>query len=185
MDESSTMANKVKEVAGVLDNCAALLEEYSEPFPRPDSGRSTAVAFADQILRLARDHGLRTIRGMNRLLTDDEGNVALACTLLRPFYELSVRLLWASRQDDGWRRLELYFANRIKAWAKGCKDLPNPAMAKLGSDLLQRPIEGEYAYVYLDGIWLKRSWGGEVRNIAILVACAATDTGKSWALPKE
>src|SRR5205809_7666514 len=24
-----------------------------------------------------------------------------------------------------------------------------------------RPITGEYAYVYLDGIWLKRSWGGE------------------------
>ena len=22
-----------------------------------------------------------------------------------------------------------------------------------------RPIEGEHAYVYLDGIWLKRSWG--------------------------
>src|SRR6201993_5091772 len=33
-----------------------------------------------------------------------------------------------------------------------------------------RPIEGEHAYVYLDGIWLKRSWGGEVRNVAILVA---------------
>lgn len=26
-----------------------------------------------------------------------------------------------------------------------------------------RPIEGEHPYVYLDGIWLKRSWGGEVR----------------------
>lgn len=33
-----------------------------------------------------------------------------------------------------------------------------------------RPIEGEYAYVYLDGIWLKRSWGGEVRKVAVLVA---------------
>jgi putative transposase len=33
-----------------------------------------------------------------------------------------------------------------------------------------RPMEGEHAYVYLDGIWLKRSWGGEVKNIAVLVA---------------
>jgi putative transposase len=33
-----------------------------------------------------------------------------------------------------------------------------------------RPIEGEHVYVYLDGIWLKRSWGGEVKNIAVLVA---------------
>ena len=33
-----------------------------------------------------------------------------------------------------------------------------------------RPIEGDHAYVYLDGIWLKRSWGGEVKNVAVLVA---------------
>jgi len=33
-----------------------------------------------------------------------------------------------------------------------------------------RPIEGEHAYVYLDGICLKRSWGGEVRNVSVLVA---------------
>jgi putative transposase len=34
----------------------------------------------------------------------------------------------------------------------------------------QRPIGGEHAYVFLDGIWLKRSWGGEVKNVSILVA---------------
>ncbi len=32
------------------------------------------------------------------------------------------------------------------------------------------PLEGEYPYVYLDGIVLKRSWGGEVRNVSVLVA---------------
>lgn len=143
MDESSTMANEVKKVVGVLDSCAALLEEYSKAFPRSDSGGGAAVAFADQILGLARDHGLRTIRAMSRLLCDDEGNVALACTLLRPFYELSVRLLWASREDDGWRRLELYFANQMRKWANACKGVSNPAMAKLGSDLLQRHQEEE------------------------------------------
>jgi transposase-like protein len=40
-----------------------------------------------------------------------------------------------------------------------------------------RPIEGQYAYVYLDGIWLKRSWGGEVRNIAVLVAVGVRSDG--------
>jgi transposase-like protein len=34
----------------------------------------------------------------------------------------------------------------------------------------QRLLEGEHPYVYLDGIWLKRSWGGEVKNVAVLVA---------------
>src|SRR5271168_4967957 len=40
-----------------------------------------------------------------------------------------------------------------------------------------RPIEGEQVYVYLDGIWLKRSWGGEVRNVAVLVASAVNSEG--------
>lgn len=33
-----------------------------------------------------------------------------------------------------------------------------------------RELSGEYAFVYLDGICLKRSWGGEVRNVSVLVA---------------
>lgn len=40
-----------------------------------------------------------------------------------------------------------------------------------------RPIEGEHPYVYLDGIWLKRSWGGEVKNVAILVAIGVDSDG--------
>ena len=40
-----------------------------------------------------------------------------------------------------------------------------------------RPIEGEHPYVYLDGIWLKRSWGGEVENVAVLVAIAVGSDG--------
>ena len=40
-----------------------------------------------------------------------------------------------------------------------------------------RPIEGEYPYVYLDGIYLKRSWGGEVRNVAVLVAIGVDADG--------
>jgi transposase-like protein len=39
------------------------------------------------------------------------------------------------------------------------------------------PIEGTHAYVFLDGIWLKRSWGGEVRNVAILVAVGVNADG--------
>ena len=40
-----------------------------------------------------------------------------------------------------------------------------------------QPITGEHAYVYLDGIWLKRCWGGEVRNVAILVAVGVDQDG--------
>ena len=37
-------------------------------------------------------------------------------------------------------------------------------------DAWRAPLLGEHTYVFLDGIWLKRSWGGEVKNIAVLVA---------------
>jgi transposase-like protein len=40
-----------------------------------------------------------------------------------------------------------------------------------------RPITGEHPYVYLDGIWLKRSWGGEVKNVAVLVAVGVNADG--------
>ena len=40
-----------------------------------------------------------------------------------------------------------------------------------------QPITGRFAYVYLDGIWLKRSWGGEVKNVAVLVAIGVDQDG--------
>lgn len=40
-----------------------------------------------------------------------------------------------------------------------------------------RPIEGDHAYVYLDGIWLNRSWGGEVKKVAVLVAVGVGSDG--------
>ena len=41
-----------------------------------------------------------------------------------------------------------------------------------------RPLEGgKYPYVYVDGIYLKRNWGGEYENVAILVAIAVNEDG--------
>jgi putative transposase len=40
-----------------------------------------------------------------------------------------------------------------------------------------RPIAGEHPYVYLDGIVMKRSWAGEVRNVSLLVAIAVNADG--------
>jgi len=41
----------------------------------------------------------------------------------------------------------------------------------------KRAIEGKYVYVWLDGIWLKRSWAGEVNNVAVLVAVGVSEDG--------
>jgi transposase-like protein len=31
--------------------------------------------------------------------------------------------------------------------------------------------------VFLDGLWLKRSWGGEVKNVSVLVAIGVAQSG--------
>jgi len=44
-------------------------------------------------------------------------------------------------------------------------------------DWRQRPLRSRYVYAYLDGLWLKRSWGGEVENVSILVAIGVNEMG--------
>ena len=41
----------------------------------------------------------------------------------------------------------------------------------------QRPLTGEYPYVYVDGIYLKRCWGGEIQNVSVLVAIGVNKDG--------
>lgn len=40
-----------------------------------------------------------------------------------------------------------------------------------------RPLEEAYLYVYLDGIVMKRSWGGMVKNVSLLVAIGVGEDG--------
>jgi len=67
--------------------------------------------------------------------------------------------LWGTRVSPSTvSRLNQKIYERIEAWRN-------------------RPIEGAYPYVYLDGLWLKRSWGGEVANVAVLVAIGVNQEG--------
>ena len=40
-----------------------------------------------------------------------------------------------------------------------------------------RPLSGEYSYVYVDGVYLKRSWSGEIQNVSVLVAISISQDG--------
>lgn len=126
-----------KQTYTILDETAALLERYSTAFPAPDDVIGQPEHLTILLLWLARDHGLRTIRGMSHLLQDDENNAVLACTLLRPFYELSVRLLWASREADGWRRLFTYYVKENKKSAIKAKNFQNPRIVKIANEEMQ------------------------------------------------
>lgn len=60
--------------------------------------------------------------------------------------------LWGTRVSSGTvSRLNQKIYRHIEAWRN-------------------RTIEGEFPYLYLDGVILKRSWAGEIRNVSVLVA---------------
>jgi putative transposase len=65
--------------------------------------------------------------------------------------------LWARRVSSGTvSRLNQRIYRHIQAWRN-------------------REIVGEFPYVYLDGVVLKRSWAGEVRNISLIAIGVGTD----------
>ncbi len=67
--------------------------------------------------------------------------------------------LWGTRVSPGTvSNLNKKLYERIDAWRK-------------------RPVEGNHPYLFLDGIWLKRSWGGEVRNLSVLVCMGVDEHG--------
>lgn len=67
--------------------------------------------------------------------------------------------LWGTRVSPGTvSKLNQRIYEKIEAWRN-------------------RPIEGEHPFVYLDGICLKRSWGGEVTNVSLLVAIGVDREG--------
>jgi transposase-like protein len=67
--------------------------------------------------------------------------------------------LWGTRVSSGTvSRLNQKIYGKIEQWR-------------------MRPIEAEHPMVYLDGINMKRTWAGEVRNVSILVAIAVNREG--------
>jgi len=67
--------------------------------------------------------------------------------------------LWGTRVSSGTvSRLNQKIYRHIEAWRN-------------------RTIEGEFPYVYLDGVVLKRSWAGEVKNVSVLVAIGVGTDG--------
>lgn len=40
-----------------------------------------------------------------------------------------------------------------------------------------RPLSGEYPYVYVNGVYLKRNWGSEIQNVSVLVAIGVSQDG--------
>ena len=69
---------------------------------------------------------------------------------------------------------ELLWGSRVSA--STVSNLNQKVYEKI-EDWRKRPISGEYPYVFVDGIYLKRSWGGEMTSVLVLVAIGVCEDG--------
>lgn len=154
-------------------------------------------AEADRLCRAARyertaDRIDTRAGSYERKLTTKAGEVKLKVPRLRSLpFETQIIERYRRRESSVEEALmEMYLAGvsvrRVEDITEalwGTRVSPS-TVSELNQQLYERieawrnqPIEGRFAYVYLDGIWLKRSWGGEVKKVAVLVAIGVDQDG--------
>lgn len=154
-------------------------------------------AEADQITRAHRyertEKRLDTRAGhYNRKLATKAGEVTLRVPKLRSLpFETAIIERYKRREESVEEALiEMYLAGvsvrRVEDISEalwGAKvspgtisNLNQKAYAQI-EEWRSRRLEVEYPYVYLDGIYLKKNWGGTIENIAILVAIGVNSAG--------
>ena len=69
---------------------------------------------------------------------------------------------------------ELLWGSRVSA--STVSNLNQKVYGKI-EEWRNRPITGEYPYVFVDGIYLKCSWGGEMTSVSVLVAIGVAEDG--------
>ncbi len=127
-----------------------------------------------------------------RNLTTTSGNVKLSVPKLKGIpFETAIIERYRRRESSVEEALiEMYLAGvsvrRVEdiseaLWgsrvsASTISDLNQKAYVHI-EEWRQRPLSGRYPYIYIDGIYLKRNWGGEFENVSILVAIGVDEDG--------
>ena len=129
----------------------------------------------------------------NRSLTTTAGEVTLQVPRLKGIsFETAIIERYRRRESSVEEALmEMYLAGvsvrRVEDITEalwGCK-VSSSTISELNKKAYvhieqwrNRPLQGgKYPYVYVDGIYLKRNWGGEYENVAVLVAIAVNEDG--------
>lgn len=108
-----------------LRSCIDLLADYERLLREIlEDGGQMEEPPAVMLLR-AFGFGRATLKAMAVVGDQDEECAVCVPTLCRPFYEVSVRVLWASRDPDGWQRLQTHCAAEERKWAQRAVSLPS------------------------------------------------------------
>ena len=106
-----------------LEACWQLVNDYRVLLKGAlEAGGQTQDPPAQMLFR-ACAHADATLRAMSLLLPKELGTQAAA--LCRGFYELAVRVLWASREPDGWARLEAEEVQKVRKEVGHLEELPD------------------------------------------------------------
>ena len=112
----------------------------------------------------------------SRNLTTTSGDVTLKVPKLKGIsFETAIIERYRRRESSVEEALiEMYLAG---VSVRRVDELNKKAYVHI-EDWRNRPLQGgRYPYVYVDGIYLRRNWGGEFENVAILVAIAVNEDG--------
>ena len=153
---------------------------------------------ADQLTQAARYERNEARQGYrsghyDRNLTTTSGDVTLHMPRLKGVaFETAIIERYRRRESSVEEALmEMYLAGVSVRWVEditealwGCKVSPS-TISELNKkayvhieDWRNRPLQsGKYPYVYVDGIYLRRNWGGEYENASVLVAIAVNEDG--------
>ena len=177
---------------GVLDHIDGLVRQSVE-----DTLNALLNAEADAICNASRyqrspDRQDTRAGSYKRKLLTKAGEVELQIPRLRTLpFETEIIKRYQTRQSSVEEALiEMYLAGvsvrRVeditealwgtKVSPSTVSDLNQKIYGKIEEWRMQ-PITGEHPYVFMDGVFLKRSWGGEVQNVSVLVAVGVNEEG--------
>jgi len=104
-----------------------LLDKYERLFLEAVEKGGQAEDVPALMIKYAFLFGQNTIDAI-QILIEGHNNSIFLCTLCRPYYELSIRILWAAREAYGWQRLQAYLSTQDMRWAEEAIGMPEIAV---------------------------------------------------------
>jgi len=119
-----TQDAKLANALARLKDCQGILAEYQGALREGLRLSEQEDDVPAVMLQRAFDFGVRTISAALVLMQDGDRHSVFVSIVCRPFYELSTRLLWATRAPGGWQRLQAYWASEDMKWAREAETMP-------------------------------------------------------------
>ena len=200
MEGSKTDAGKATKLSGAIEVKEEQIRSHLQEIVRgtvEETLNAMLEADADRLCGASRYEHSRERRdtragSYNRKLQTQAGCVTLKVPKLRSLrFETAIIERYRRRESSVEEALiEMYIAGvsvrRVEditeaLWgtrvsASTVSELNKKLYIRL-EEWLARPIAGEHAYVFLDGMWLKRTWGGEVESVSVLIAIGVDERG--------